>query len=121
MSITRSYEALVILRAAGTEQDLAKAAAHLEEPIKKLGGNLDTSQGLGRRRLAFRISRQAEGHYHLLRFRAPSEQVKELERLFRLNDTVVRFIILSAEEVGAMSTITNRVASPRGMAGLGRY
>ena len=114
MSTIRNYEALVILKAAGTEQDLAKAAGHLEEPIKKLGGSIESSQSMGRRKLAFRIARQIEGHYYLLRFRAPAEQVKELERQFRLNETVVRFIILSADETGAASAVAARAAAPRG-------
>ena len=99
---TRDYEALVIVKAAGTEQEMARVAAGLEEPIKKVGGRLETNQNMGRRRLAFRILRQTEGYYFLLRFHAPTEQVAELERLFRLNDTVVRFIILTADEVGPL-------------------
>ena len=101
---TRSYEALVIFKAGGTEQDLARHAAQLEEPIKKLGGRIETTQSLGRRKLAFRIAKQAEGHYHLLRFYASTEQIPELERLFRLNDAVVRFIILSSDEGVPFST-----------------
>lgn len=97
---TRRYEALVILKAAGSEQELARHAAHLEEPIKKIGGTMETTQSLGRRKLAFRIARQQEGHYHLLRFQAPTAQVAELERLFRLNEAIVRFMILSADETG---------------------
>ena len=74
----RVYEALVILKSHGTEQDITRAAAALEEPIKKVGGTLESSQNMGRRRLTFRISRQLEGHYYLLRFQAPTEQVVEL-------------------------------------------
>jgi len=119
----RGYEALVILKAAGTEQDIARTAAHLEEPIKKLGGSIETSQKMGRRRLAFRISRQTEGYYHLLRFRAPTEQVGELERQFRLNDAVVRFIILSAEEVGPLRAAVGTVpaAGSRRVEAAGRH
>lgn len=95
---TRDYEALVILKTAGTEQELARQAAHLEEPIKKVGGSVQSSQSMGRRRLAFRIDRHAEGHYHLLRFQAPTDRVVELERLFKLNEAVVRVMILSADE-----------------------
>jgi len=98
--MTRGYEALVILKAAGTEHELAKHASQLEEPIKKVGGSVENSQSLGRRRLAFRIARQTEGHYHLLRFQAPAERIVELERLFRLNEAIVRFMILTAEETG---------------------
>lgn len=97
--ITRDYEALVILKTAGTEPEIVKHAAGLEEQIRKAGGTVETSQSMGRRRLAFRILRQAEGYYHLLRFQAPTERIGELERTFRLNDTVVRFMILSADEV----------------------
>ena len=98
MTTSRAYEALVILKA-GSEQDVARHAAHLEEPIKKVGGQLDASQSMGRRKLAFRIARHTEGHYYLLRFNAPTGHVVELERLFRLSGAVVRFMILSADEV----------------------
>ena len=99
---TRDYEALVIVKAAGTEQEIARVAAQLEEPIKKVGGRLEANQNMGRRRLAFRILRQTEGHYFLLRFHAPTEQIAEVERLFRLSDVIVRFIILTADEAGPL-------------------
>jgi small subunit ribosomal protein S6 len=94
----RGYEALVIFKAAGTEQDIARHAARLEGPIKKVGGSIEVNQSMGRRKLAFRIARHTEGHYYLLRFQAPTEQIGELERLFRLNESVVRFMILSRDE-----------------------
>ena len=102
----RGYEALVILKSAGTEQEQARAAAQLEEPVKRLGGAVELSQALGRRRLTFRINRQTEGQYHLLRFQAPAGQVRELERLFRLNDAIIRFMILSAEEAAGSPTLS---------------
>ncbi len=92
------YETLIILKARGTEQDIAREASQIEEQIRKLGGSIQQVQSLGRRRLAFRIGRQAEGHYHLVRFQAPAQQVGELDRLFRLNEAIVRFVILSAED-----------------------
>ena len=98
MSKTREYEAMVIIRSGGTEQELAQQAARLEEPIKKLGGRIESVQPMGRRRLAFRIARQAEGCYYVVRFHAPTEQIGELERLFRLNESIVRFMILSEDE-----------------------
>ena len=100
----RGYEALVILKAAGTEDDLSKHAAKLDTQIKKLGGSIESSQHMGRRRLAFPISRHTEGHYYLLRFNAPTGQIGELERLFRLNELIVRFIILTQDEAAPLSS-----------------
>ena len=96
--MTRGYEALVILRAVGTERDLAQSAAQLEEVIKKVGGRIESSQGWGRRKLAFRILRQTEGYYHLVRFTAPTDRVSEVKRLYRLNEAIVRFLILSEDD-----------------------
>lgn len=119
---TRSYEALIIFKTAGTEQEIARAGASLEEPIKKLGGSVDTLQSMGRRRLAFRIARQMEGYYYLLRFHLPTGQVEELERLLRLQDSIVRFMILSTEDIPAspaparaVSSASHATASTRGL------
>ncbi len=101
MKTTRRYEALVILKSVGTEQEVARQATQLEEQVKKAGGSIEQAQNMGRRRLAFRISRQTEGYYILIRFQAPTESVAELERVFRLNDAIVRFILLSGDEAAA--------------------
>lgn len=93
--MTRIYEALVILKALGTEADLAQAVKQLEDPIQKLGGAIATSVSWGRRRLAYRIARQVEGYYHLIQFRLPPQQLDELKRLLRLNEAIVRFLILN--------------------------
>ena len=98
---TRDYEALFILKSAGTDQDIEKAATQLEEPIKKLGGGISRAQSMGKRKLAFRIAKQAEGFYHLVRFTAPTERVRELDKIFRLNERIVRFVIVTGDEVAA--------------------
>ena len=105
----KGYEALVIFKTAGTEQEVTRQATQLEEPIKKLGGIIQNSQNLGRRRLAFRIARQTEGYYQLLKFQALPEQIGELERQLRLNEAIVRFIILAADET-APATATAAAA-----------
>ena len=106
---TRGYEALVILKA-GSEQEIARNVAQLEDPIKKVGGRLENSQSMGRRKLAFRIARHMEGHYYLLRFNAPTGQIVELERLFHLNEAMVRFMILSADEVAPSAPAASAAA-----------
>lgn len=101
MNRQRCYEALFILKAIGTDQEIAKSAARLEEPIKRLGGKIEQTQSFGRRRLAYRIARQQEGHYHWLRFLAPTDRIQELGRILQLEESIVRFLILDAEGADA--------------------
>ena len=118
VGMARDYEALVILKAAGTEQEMTRTASQLEESVKKLGGTVQGLQGMGRRRLAFRISRQTEGYYYLLRFRSTTDKVAELERRYRLNETIVRFMILSADDVSPETGGPGRRAGSTEEAGL---
>lgn len=91
----RPYEALVLLRVAGTEAELAQLVAQAEDPIERLGGRIDSSVSWGRRRLAYRVGRQAEGCYHLLQFGLEPKQLDELKRLFGLNESIVRCLVLN--------------------------
>lgn len=91
----RPYEALVLLKVIGADAELSQAVNQIEELIKRLGGRIDSSVSWGRRRLAYRVLRQVEGCYHLLQFSLEPRQLDELKRLFRLNETIVRFLVLN--------------------------
>ena len=99
--VNRPYEALLILKTAGTDAELAQSVKQVEDPIKKLGGQIDSSVGWGRRRLAYQIARHGEGHYHLLQFHVEPQHLDELKRLFRLNEAIVRFLVLNRSELRA--------------------
>jgi len=92
---------LIIFKPSGTEPELAHAATALEDSVKRVEGRVESSQPFGRRRLAFRIDHQTEGHYHLVRFSAPTERIGELKQFLSLNETVVRFLIVALDDVGA--------------------
>ena len=92
---TEKYETMVILKTIGTDAELAQAVAQLEDPVKKLGGQVEQSASWGRRRLAYRIAKHSEGMYHLIQFRLAAAQMAELKRLYTLNEAIVRFMILN--------------------------
>jgi len=94
----RLYEALIIVKATGTDAEIAQHAARLEDGIKKLGGRIASTQSLGRRRLAYRIARQTEGSYHLIAFHLAPEHLEPLQRQWRLSETGVRSLILSRSQ-----------------------
>ena len=99
--MTRPYEALIIIKTVASEQELAQVIARLEEPIKKLGGTITLSSNLGRRRLAFKIGAHAEGYYQSVYFELPPTGLEELKRAWRLNDHVVRSLVLQSDGVPA--------------------
>lgn len=47
----------------------------------------------GKRKLAYEIDHISEGDYTLINFQADPDQIKELDRVLRINDTVKRHMI----------------------------
>ena len=52
----------------------------------------------GRRRLAYQIGRHREGHYVVLLFSSEGELVKELDRRLKVNDLIIRHLIVRVDE-----------------------
>lgn len=66
--------------------------------LQRLGGEVTKADDWGKRKLAYEINKFTEGHYYLLQFKGSHEIVPELEHFFRVNDGVIRFIILREDE-----------------------
>ena len=52
----------------------------------------------GNRRLAYEINRKQQGHYVLVQYEASGAMVPELERIFHLDEAVLRYLTMRSEE-----------------------
>jgi small subunit ribosomal protein S6 len=91
------YEVALILRTDGSEEQIQRYVARAEEVITKDGGSILHTDARGRRRLAYPISKQREGIYHFLTVDADPLLVEQWRRSFRLDDAILRVLILRAE------------------------
>lgn len=94
----RTYEQLFIVNTAAPEADVDALLEQLGGIIKASGGNLDKTDKWGVRKLAYRVSRQAEGFYILLSFSCGPKAIHELERRLRVADLVMKFITVRLDE-----------------------
>ncbi len=62
------------------------------------GGTVVGSEYWGSRRLAYKIKKNRKGHYFLLKIESPAAAVKELERLMRINESVIRFLTVRVDQ-----------------------
>ena len=95
----RPYEAMFILRPDLSEEAVKKLIGQVEEAIVKAGGRVEMSQPWGRRRLAFPIAKLKEGVYHMVVFTCPSLGIDQLKQAYRLNEQIVRTMILVLESL----------------------
>lgn len=89
-----SYELLYII-----DNDLADEAkeavvSKLNAVITDNGGTVDATDKWGTRKLAYPINYKSEGYYVLVNFTAEAALPEELERIMRITDAVIRFMIV---------------------------
>ena len=53
---------------------------------------------MGKKKLAYEINKQREGHYVLYTFDAEPNSIVELERNYRITDGVMKFITVRKDE-----------------------
>ena len=61
-------------------------------------GKVKEVQELGMRKLAYEIKKHKEGNYVTINFEAKPELIKELERIYRITDEVIKFIVVRKDE-----------------------
>ena len=66
----------------------------IENTIAADNGVVDNVDEWGKRKLAYEINGLTEGSYTLIDFHATPESIAELDRILRINDAVVRHMIV---------------------------
>jgi small subunit ribosomal protein S6 len=94
----RSYECAVVLHPAVNEDGLKASTARYVDIISRSGGEITRVETWGKRRLSYEIMKQPEGHYYFYKFRGGSTLVSELGRHLRIDENVLRHMIVRDEQ-----------------------
>ncbi|MBQ1375064.1 MAG: 30S ribosomal protein S6 [Clostridia bacterium] len=88
-----SYETIFIVDMTGGEEAVAAAVDKFKAIIEK-SATVESVDEWGKRRLAYPINDLTEGYYVLVNFQSEPEFPKELDRLYNINDAILRSIII---------------------------
>ena len=89
-----SYELLYILNNELSDEAKGAGVEKLNAVVTDNGGTIDGIDKWGTRKLAYPIDYKTEGYYVLVNFTAPATLPDELERVMRITDAVIRFLIV---------------------------
>ena len=93
----RKYETIFILHPSLDEEAVKANIEKFKGVIENGGGTLENVDFWGKRQLAYEIAKVNEGFYTLINFEANTELPKELDRVFRITDGVIRHIVVKQE------------------------
>ena len=93
------YELTYIIDTALEEEARKELIEKISSLIAQNGGEVEkVHETWGKRRLAYPINDKPEGYYVLVTMQAPAELPKEIERNLRINENVLRSLVIKVEE-----------------------
>jgi small subunit ribosomal protein S6 len=93
----RKYEVMVIMDPDTDERTIQPTLEQFLTVITKGGGTVESLDIWGRRRLAYEIRKKPEGIYAVINLTANPADVKELDRQFSINESVMRTKVMRPE------------------------
>ena len=94
----KAYELLFFVAPTISVEDRVAVMKRIETTIAEGAGKVDNVDEWGKRKLAYEINGLTDGDYTLVNFHADPQNVAELDRVLRINDAVVRHMIVKRED-----------------------
>ena len=91
------YESVIIINPSVEEEGIKSLITKFSDLINS-EGSVEKVTEIGRKRLAYEIQKNKEGYYVVINFEAKPELIAELERQYRITDSVIKFIVVRIEE-----------------------
>ena len=92
------YEMMFIVKANADEKAIANTAKSLKDVITSMKGKISDEKELGNKELAYPIKKETVGYYFVVNFEANAETVAELDRKARIDESVLRHLIIRLDE-----------------------
>jgi len=90
----RHYENLVIVKPTLTAEEIQSSINAIEEVITSNGGEIAARDAMGMRKLAYPIAKNERGYYHVIYYSVAPSAISEIERRFRINEDLLRFVTI---------------------------
>ena len=90
----RHYENLVIVKPTLTEEETKASIAAIEEVLTSNGAEIIARDEMGTKKLAYAIQKSERGYFHVVYYTMAPSSVVEVERRFRINEDLLRFVTI---------------------------
>jgi small subunit ribosomal protein S6 len=107
----RRYESVWVVDGDLPDEDVKAAIDKFTRIIAAQGGTLVDVDEWGRKRLAYKIKSATRGYYVLADFAGTPETVKELERNYRIDDRIIRYLTVKKSDKVNLEALQAEIAA----------
>ena len=94
----RLYETNVVFNGALEDDAIEAQVTRVTDYIAQNGGEIEAQDRIGRRRLVYPIKKRTNGYYLGVRFKANTDLVQRMEKMFVLEEQILRYLTLAIDE-----------------------
>ena len=92
------YEIMFVVKPDMEEAEIRKTAESMKKVLTDGKANMLEEKAMGQRELAYEINKFTTGYYFLYIVEANAETVKEFDRIVRINESLLRHLIVKVED-----------------------
>ena len=90
------YESVIIINPNSDEEKLKTLVQKFTDLINN-DGKVEKVEELGKKRLAYEVKKNKEGYYVIFNFESNPNAIAELERIYRITDEIIKFIVIKKD------------------------
>ena len=94
--MVNKYESIFIINP-DIDEEGTKALVEKFKSLLETSAQLDSIDEWGKRKLAYEISDKSEGYYVLANFSADSQFPQELERIYKITDGIIKYMVIKKD------------------------
>lgn len=91
------YEVMFIAKPL-EETEVDPIVTFVSDLLTKNGCNIEKVDRWGKRHLAYSVKKQADGYYVLINFEAEPATIKEIDRVMKIRDEILKHLIVKIDE-----------------------
>lgn len=95
----KKYESVIIINPKLEEKEIKDTIEKYKNMMNEFSNKKVTVEDLGERKLAYEIRKNNTGYYAVFNFYSAPNNISELERNYRIDDNVIKFIIMRQDEL----------------------
>ena len=92
------YEIMFIVRPDMEEAEIKKTAEDMKKVLVDNKATILEAKAMGQRELAYEINKFRTGYYYLYVVEADSKAINEFDRIVRINESLLRHLIVKVED-----------------------
>ena len=104
----RPFEVVYIFDSALPEDKINEKLERYHHQLTGQGGEITATDHWGRKQMTYAIKKKQAGYYVVVQFQTPVEALPEFERLLKLDEELLRYLVVShvGEPTAPMSIAT---------------